>query len=43
LRDPDAAVPEVEFDNWPRFEMHFKGERYHSTITPELIREGNDE
>jgi hypothetical protein len=43
LRDPDAAVPEVEFDNWSRFEMHAKGERYHFTITPELIREGNDE
>jgi len=43
LRDPNAAMPEVEFDNWPRFEMHVKGERYHSTITPELIREGDDE
>ncbi|MCI8210776.1 hypothetical protein AUC61_14655 [Pseudomonas sp. S25] len=37
LRDPDATVPEVEFDDWPRFEMHVKGERYHSTITPELM------
>lgn len=37
LREPDAAIPKVEFDDWPRFEMHVKGERYHSTITPELM------
>ncbi len=37
LKDPDAPLPEVEFKNWPRFEMHVKGERYHSTITPELM------
>lgn len=37
LRKPDAPVPEVEFEGWPRFEMHVKGERYHSTITPELM------
>lgn len=37
LTDSDAALPEVEFQDWPRFEMHVKGERYHSTITPELM------
>jgi predicted nucleic acid-binding Zn-ribbon protein len=37
LDNPDADAPEVEFDGWPRFEMHVKGERYHSTITPELM------
>lgn len=37
LKNPTEAVPEVEFKNWPRFEMHVKGERYHSTITPELM------
>lgn len=37
LREPDVPVPNVEFDGWPRFEMHVKGERYHSTITPELM------
>ncbi|QNR42537.1 hypothetical protein [Pseudomonas syringae] len=37
LREPDAEMPKVEFKDWPRFEMHVKGERYHSTITPELM------
>lgn len=37
LDDENFEVPEVEFKNWPRFEMHVKGERYHSTITPELM------
>lgn len=37
LKDPDGPVPEVEFKDWPRFEMHVEGERYHSTITPELM------
>lgn len=37
LDDPSYEVPEVQFDNWPRFELHVKGERYHSTITPELM------
>ncbi|MBI6558135.1 hypothetical protein LN426_19335 [Pseudomonas syringae] len=37
LREPDAEMPKVEFENWPRFELHVKGERYHSTITPELM------
>jgi len=37
LDDPDFEVPEVQFVNWPRFEMHVKGDRYHSTITPELM------
>lgn len=37
LGDESFEVPEVEFENWPRFEMHVKGERYHSTITPELM------
>ncbi|GFZ70560.1 hypothetical protein PSE10C_13020 [Pseudomonas amygdali pv. eriobotryae] len=37
LREPDAEMPNVEFKDWPRFEMHVKGERYHSTITPELM------
>ncbi|MBC3456354.1 hypothetical protein [Pseudomonas mosselii] len=37
LRKPDVAIPEVEFKEWPRFEMHVKGARYHSTITPELM------
>ena len=37
LREPDAEMPNVKFNNWPRFEMHVKGERYHSTITPELM------
>lgn len=37
LREPDVAIPEVEFKDWPRFEMHVRGERYHSTITPELM------
>lgn len=37
LRDPDLPAPDVEFKDWPRFEMHVKGERYHSTITPELM------
>ena len=35
--DPDAPVPEVNFVGWPKFELHVKGERYHSTITPELM------
>jgi hypothetical protein len=37
LDDPNFATPDVEFENWPRFEMHVKGDRYHSTITPELM------
>lgn len=37
LASDDASFPEVEFRNWPRFEMHVTGERYHSTITPELM------
>lgn len=37
LRDPDLPVPDVEFKDWPRFEMHVTGARYHSTITPELM------
>lgn len=37
LREPDTPIPEIEFKDWPRFEMHVKGERYHSTITPELM------
>ena len=37
LREPDANLPQVEFEGWPRFELHVKGERYHSTITPELM------
>ncbi|MFU2684995.1 hypothetical protein ACM7OP_29450 [Pseudomonas aeruginosa] len=37
LKDSDLPLPEVEFKDWPRFEMHVKGERYHSTITPELM------
>lgn len=37
LKDSDAPLPEVAFENWPRFEMHVKGDRYHSTITPELM------
>jgi hypothetical protein len=37
LNDPDYEPPEVQFENWPRFEMHVKGDRYHSTITPELM------
>lgn len=35
--DPDAGVPEVSFVGWPKFELHVTGERYHSTITPELM------
>lgn len=35
--DPEAAVPEVNFIDWPKFELHVTGERYHSTITPELM------
>ena len=37
LDDPSFEPPEIEFENWPRFEMHVKGDRYHSTITPELM------
>jgi hypothetical protein len=37
LESPRSTIPDVEFDNWPRFEMHVKGARYHSTITPELM------
>ncbi|GFM73726.1 hypothetical protein PSCICL_47180 [Pseudomonas cichorii] len=37
LREPDSLIPEIEFHNWPRFEMHVRGDRYHSTITPELM------
>ncbi|KKN84365.1 hypothetical protein LCGC14_0290270 [marine sediment metagenome] len=37
LNSEDAQVPEVSFVNWPKFELHVKGERYHSTITPELM------
>ncbi len=37
VNDPSYETPEVEFENWPKFEMHVSGERYHSTITPELM------
>lgn len=32
------AFGDVKFDNWPRLEINIKGERYNSTITPELMR-----
>lgn len=37
LDNPEAETPEVEFIGWPKFELHVKGDRYHSTITPELM------
>lgn len=38
LEDENAQVPEVTFVGWPKFELHVEGERYHSTITPELMK-----
>lgn len=38
LDAPDMELPEVKFVDWPKFELHVKGERYHSTITPELMK-----
>lgn len=35
---PEQELPEVKFIDWPRFELHVKGARYHSTITPELMK-----
>lgn len=32
------AFDDVEFDNWPRLNINIKGERYDSTITPELMK-----
>lgn len=37
LDDENAQVPEVTFVGWPKFELHVEGERYHSTMTPELM------
>lgn len=37
LGNPSFEVPEIEFAGWPKFEMHVSGERYHATITPELM------
>lgn len=34
LKDSDLPLPEVEFKDWPRFEMHVKG----SATTRQLLQ-----
>ncbi len=34
----DIKLEDVTFEDWPRLELNVKGERYNSTITPELMK-----
>ncbi|KJZ47622.1 hypothetical protein [Pseudomonas fluorescens] len=38
ILDGEAKLPEIEFKNWPRFEMKVEGDIYKSTITPDLMK-----
>lgn len=38
IQGADIGFDEVKFEGWPVFKLNVKGERYHSTITPELMR-----
>lgn len=38
IKGDDVKFEDVKFDGWPRFELNVKGERYNSTITPELMK-----
>lgn len=34
----DDSVVELSFEGWPKMELRIRGERYHSTITPSMMR-----
>src|SRR5690606_7981801 len=38
IEGADIKYEQVTFEDWPRLQLNVKGERYNSTITPELMK-----